>query len=107
MLDECHLLGGDLVGYVWAAAFGGKFPERVLGGIIPPKISHPETCLGKTEQRIVVPMTNERQRQTPKRSLELLQQRVSRTTLRQRKFAKHDCLFAVLAILFALNNVLQ
>jgi transposase len=36
MLDECHLLWGDLCGYVW----------------------------GKTDERIVVPIVNERQRQT-------------------------------------------
>lgn len=36
MLDECHLLWGDLCGYVW----------------------------GKTDRRIVVPIANERQRQT-------------------------------------------
>lgn len=35
-LDECHLLWGDLVGYIW----------------------------GKTDERIVVPIINERQRQT-------------------------------------------
>jgi hypothetical protein len=34
--DECHLLWGDLCGYVW----------------------------GKTSERIEVPMTNERQKQT-------------------------------------------
>jgi len=50
LLDECHLLWGDICGCVWAAAFGGKFP--------------PETCLGKTEQRIDVPIASERQRQT-------------------------------------------
>jgi putative transposase len=49
-VDECHLLWGDVTGYVWAAAFGGKFS--------------PETCLGKTNQRIEVPVVNERQRQT-------------------------------------------
>jgi len=26
--DECHLLWGDLCGYVWAAAFGGSFPPK-------------------------------------------------------------------------------
>ena len=62
--DECHLLWGDLCGYVWAAAIGVKLPERVLGGIIPPKISHPETCLGKTSERIEVPIVNERSKQT-------------------------------------------
>lgn len=36
VLDECHLLWGDLIGYVW----------------------------GKTDERIVVPVVNERQRQT-------------------------------------------
>lgn len=35
-LDECHLLWGDLVGYIW----------------------------GKTDERIVVPIINQRQRQT-------------------------------------------
>jgi transposase len=48
--DECHLLWGDLCGYIWAAAFGGKLP--------------PETCLGKTSERIEVPILNERERQT-------------------------------------------
>lgn len=48
--DECHLLWGDICGYVWAAAFGGKLP--------------PETCLGNSKQRISVPVINERQRQT-------------------------------------------
>ena len=28
--DECHLLWGDLCGYVWAAAFGGKLPPETL-----------------------------------------------------------------------------
>jgi Winged helix-turn helix len=36
LIDECHLMWGDLSGYIWAAAFGGKLP--------------PETCLGKTDQ---------------------------------------------------------
>ncbi len=49
-VDECHLLWGDVTGIVWAAAFGGKLP--------------PETCLGKSSQRIEVPVVNERQRQT-------------------------------------------
>lgn len=48
--DECHLLWGDLCGYVWAAAFGGKLP--------------PETCLGKTARSIEVPIVNERSKQT-------------------------------------------
>ena len=48
--DECHLVWGDLCGYVWAAAFGGKLP--------------PETCLGKTNERIEVPIKNEKDRQT-------------------------------------------
>ncbi len=48
--DECHLLWGDLCGYVWAAAFAGKLPR--------------ETCLGKTDERIEVPITNERSKQT-------------------------------------------
>ncbi len=48
--DECHLLWGDICGYIWAAAFGGKLP--------------PETCLGKTKERIEIPVLNERQRQT-------------------------------------------
>lgn len=50
MLDECHLLWGDLCGYVWAAAFGG--------------LRTPETCLGKTNERIEVDMTNYRNKQT-------------------------------------------
>ena len=41
---------GDICGYIWAAAFGGKLP--------------PETCLGNTKERIEVPVINERQRQT-------------------------------------------
>ncbi len=41
---------GDICGYIWAAAFGGKLP--------------PETCLGNTSERIEVPIINERQRQT-------------------------------------------
>jgi hypothetical protein len=49
MLDECHLLWGDLCGYVWAAAFL-KLP--------------PETCLGKTNERIEVDMTNYPNKQT-------------------------------------------
>ncbi len=48
--DECHLLWGDICGYVWAAAFGGKLP--------------PETCLGNTKERVEIPVINERQRQT-------------------------------------------
>jgi putative transposase len=36
MIDECHLLWGDVCGYVW----------------------------GKTNKRIEVPMTNQRERQT-------------------------------------------
>ena len=55
---------GDICGYIWAAAFGGKLPERVLGEIIPDIISHPETFLGNTKERIEVPVINERQRQT-------------------------------------------
>jgi len=54
-------------GFVWVClggSFRGKLPERVLGGIIPPKISHPETCLGKTNERIEVPIVNERSKQT-------------------------------------------
>jgi len=62
--DQCHLLWGDLCGYVGAAAIGVKLLERVLGGIIPPKISDPETCLGKTNERIEVPIVNERSKQT-------------------------------------------
>ena len=50
MLDECHLMWGDVSGYIWAAAFGGKLP--------------PETCLGKTDQEIAVPVVNERDKQT-------------------------------------------
>lgn len=64
MIDECHLLWGDVCGYVWAAAFGGKLPERVVGGILPPTISHPETCLGQTNIRVKVPMTSQREKQT-------------------------------------------
>lgn len=30
--DECHLVWGDLCGYVWAAAFGGKLPTESGGG---------------------------------------------------------------------------
>jgi hypothetical protein len=67
---------GDSIGYVWAAAFGGKLPERVLGGIIPPKISHPETCLGKTESSIAVPVVNERQKQTYYGAINYLQRTV-------------------------------
>ncbi len=40
--DECHLLWGDLC--------GGKLP--------------PETCLGKTSERIQLPINSERQKQT-------------------------------------------
>ncbi len=36
LVDECHLLWGDICGYVW----------------------------GKTSERIEVPMTNEREKQT-------------------------------------------
>ena len=36
MVDECHLLWGDICGYVW----------------------------GKTSERVEVPMTNEREKQT-------------------------------------------
>jgi len=43
-------LWGDICGYIWAAAFGGKVGT--------------ETCLGKTKERIEVPVINERQRQT-------------------------------------------
>ncbi len=50
LIDECHLMWGDLSGYIWAAAFGGKLP--------------PETCLGKTDQEIMVPVVNEREKQT-------------------------------------------
>ncbi|MGH2415701.1 MAG: winged helix-turn-helix domain-containing protein, partial [Microcystaceae cyanobacterium] len=50
MVDECHLLWGDVFGYVWAAAFGGKLP--------------PETCLGKTSERVSVPVVNARCKQT-------------------------------------------
>lgn len=77
-LDECHLLWGDVCGYVWAAAIGVKLPERVLGrqnrgelflpilalGIMAHIISHPETCLGKTHLRIEVPIVNEPEKQT-------------------------------------------
>ncbi len=49
-VDECHLLGNDVCGYVWAAAFGGKLP--------------PETCLGKTDIRIEIPIKNIKDRQT-------------------------------------------
>ncbi len=49
-VDECHLLWGDVCGYVWAAAFGGKLP--------------PETCLGRTDVRIEIPLKNEKERQT-------------------------------------------
>jgi transposase len=49
-IDECHLLGDDVCGYVWAAAFGGKLP--------------PETCLGKTDIRIEIPIKNIKDRQT-------------------------------------------
>jgi putative transposase len=49
-VDECHLLGDDVCGYVWAAAFGGKLP--------------PETCLGKTDIRIEIPIENIKDRQT-------------------------------------------
>ena len=48
-VDECHLLGDDVCGYVWAAAFGGKLP--------------PETCLGKTDIRIELPIKNTKNRQ--------------------------------------------
>jgi hypothetical protein len=50
MIDECHLMWGDLSGYIWAAAFVGKLPH--------------ETCLGKTDQEIMVPVVNEREKQT-------------------------------------------
>ena len=53
-----------MCGYVWAAAFGGKLPERVCGQILCPQISHPETCLGKTNIRIEIPIKNEKDRQT-------------------------------------------
>ena len=49
-VDECHLLGDDVCGYVWAAAFGGKLP--------------PETCLGKTDIIIEIPLKNIKDRQT-------------------------------------------
>jgi putative transposase len=42
--DECHLLWGDICGYVW----------------------------GNTKERIEVPVMNERQRQTSERCIELL-----------------------------------
>lgn len=56
-------------GETCAATFGRqlsllKLPERVAGGILPPAISHPETCLGKTNERIEVDMTNYRNKQT-------------------------------------------
>lgn len=59
LLDECHLMWGDLSGYVWAAAFGGKLP--------------PETCLGKTDQEIAVPVINERDKQTYYGAVDYLQ----------------------------------
>ena len=42
--------GDDVCGYIWAAAFGGKLP--------------PETCLGKTDIRIEIPIKNTKNRQT-------------------------------------------
>ena len=49
MIDECHLLWGDVCGYVW----------------------------GKTNKRIEVPMTNQRERQSKDSGLSLRNQRWS------------------------------
>ena len=49
--QECHLLWGDVCGYIWAAAFGREAspPKRALVRAIP---------------AIVVPIVNEREQQT-------------------------------------------
>lgn len=56
------MFGGAVIGYVWVAAYVRTLAKRVCGQMCP-QIADPETCLGKTDRRIEVPIVNERQRQ--------------------------------------------
>ncbi len=62
LVDECHLLWGDICGYVW----------------------------GKTSERVEVPMTNEREKQTSDRGFKLPNQRVFTSSLMTKLIPKRQ-----------------
>ena len=74
---------GDLNGYVWAAAFGGKLP--------------PETCLGTSDEEIAVPVVNEREKQTYYGAVDYVEGELHTYCIRQGKLRKYNQLSTVFA----------